>query len=77
MDTSLQAPHAATIGRSAHCLGLIDGILAALHGIRVIWSRLRVDSGSGPLPSRCRCSVSARGMDKGSLPRLCELPWTG
>ncbi|EUC43200.1 hypothetical protein COCMIDRAFT_101404, partial [Bipolaris oryzae ATCC 44560] len=34
--TSLQAPHAASIGRSARLLGLIDGILAPVHGIRVI-----------------------------------------
>ncbi|EUC39042.1 hypothetical protein COCCADRAFT_81499, partial [Bipolaris zeicola 26-R-13] len=34
--TSLQAPHAASIGRLARLLGWIDGILAPVHGIRVI-----------------------------------------
>lgn len=36
METSLQAPHAASIGRLACLLGLVDGILASVHGIRVI-----------------------------------------
>ena len=46
MYTSLQTPQPATIGRSALPLYVIDGNLAPLHGIRVIWARLKVGTGS-------------------------------